>query len=144
MKSPRSFRKNRFFSTFRFAFAGALLFAAAGMAFVATNSSGPLAVGKSNNAGKAKLDMRIARSRAFSDHLKTLLGPAQENGAERNPLEGAAQEAYDNQAYPAKSIAAAQRTAAWNSAAAIGRLSQVRLDSVPKAATIHRRRPKEQ
>jgi hypothetical protein len=28
-------------------------------------------------------------------------------------------------------------------AAAIGRLSQVRLDSVPKAATIHRRRPKE-
>ena len=106
----------------RFASAGALLFAAAAMAFVATNSSGPLAVGKSNNAGKAKLDMRIAHSRAFADHLKTLLGAAQENGAERNPLEGAAQEAYDNQAYPAKSIAVAQQRAASNSAKAIARL----------------------
>src|SRR6476660_9415089 len=122
MKTPHSFSQSRFFSTFRLAIAGALLFAAAGMAFVATNSSGTLAVGKSNNAGKAKLDMRVAHSRAFGDHLKTLLGPAQENGAERNPLEGAAQEAYDNQAYPAKSIAVAQRAAALNSAKAIARL----------------------
>jgi hypothetical protein len=122
MKTPRSFRQNRLFSAVRFATAGALLFAAAGMAFVATNSSGPRAVGKSNNAGKAKLDKRIARSRAFGDHFKTLLGPATENGAERNPLEGAAQEAYDNQAYPAKSIAVAQRTAASNAAKAIARL----------------------
>jgi hypothetical protein len=122
MKIPHSFTRNRLFSVLRFASAGALLFAAAGMAFVATNSSGPLAVGKSNNSGKAKLDMRIAHSRAFGDHLKTLLGAAEENGAERNPLEGAAQELYDNQAYPAKSIAAAQRIAAFNSAAAIGRL----------------------
>src|SRR6478736_4986775 len=115
MKTPHSFSRNRLFSVLRVASAGALLFAAAGMAFVATNSSGPLAVGKSNNAGKAKLDMRIGHSPAFAAHLKTLLGPARED-AERNPLEGAAQEAYDNQAYPAKSIAAAQRMAAWNSA----------------------------
>src|SRR6476660_8136719 len=121
MKTPHSFSQSRFFSTFRLAIAGALLFAAAGMAFVATNSSVPLAVGKSNITGKAKRDMRIGHSPAFAAHLKTLLGPARED-AERNPLEGAAQEAYDNQAYPAKSIAAAQRTAAWNSAAAIGRL----------------------
>jgi hypothetical protein len=106
----------------RFAIAGALLFAAAGMAFVATNSSGPFALSKSNNAGKTKLAMRNAHSRAFADHFKTLLGPATENGAERNPLEGAAQEAYDNQAYPAKSIAVAQRVAALNSAKAIARL----------------------
>src|SRR5439155_13261012 len=37
-------------------------------------------------------------------------------------LEGPVQEAYDNQAYPAKSIAVAQRTAASNSAKAIARL----------------------
>jgi len=123
MKTPHSFSRNRLFSAIRFASAGALLFAAAAMAFVATNSSGPLAVGKSNSTGKAKLDMRIARSRAFGDHLKTLLSPARENGAERNPLEGAAQEAYDNQAYPAKSIAVAQQRAASNSAKAIARLT---------------------
>jgi hypothetical protein len=120
MKTPHSFSRNRLFLAVRFVSAGALLFAAAAMAFVAANSSGPL-VGKSNGKGAGKPDSRIARFHAFADHFKTLLGPARED-AERNPLEGAAQEAYDNQAYPAKSIAVAQQTAASNSARAIARL----------------------
>src|SRR6266550_1729276 len=119
MKTPHSFRQNRFFTAVRFTGAVTLVFAAAAMAFVATNSSDSLAVGKSNNPGKAKRDMRIAHSRAFADHLKTLLGPAHERDV---GLEGPVQEAYDNQAYPAKSIAVAQRTAASNSAKAIARL----------------------
>src|SRR5215472_6112057 len=120
MKTPHSFSRNRLFLAVRFVSAGALLFAAAAMAFVAANSSGPL-VGKSKSKDAGN-DMRIARFHAFGGHLKTLLAPARED-AERNPLEGAAQEAYDNQAYPAKSIAVAQQTAASNSARAIARLA---------------------
>ena len=43
-------------------------------------------------------------------------------GAESEATDGAAQEAYDNLAYPAASIAAAQQQAAANAANAIGRL----------------------
>lgn len=44
------------------------------------------------------------------------------NGGEPGSVDGPAQEAYDNQAYPATSIAAAQQQASANAAQAIGRL----------------------
>jgi len=122
MKSQRWFNRIRILTNLRIASAVTLMSAAAAVAFVAVNSPGPLFSGKLDNKSEAKLEASSMRSKAFGQHLKTLLGPAEENGAERNPLEGAAQEAYDNQAYPAKSIAVAQRTAALNSAKAIARL----------------------
>jgi hypothetical protein len=91
------------------------------MAFVAVNPSGLLAVGKSNSK-IGKPDSRIARSRVLEDHLKTLLGRPGEKDGEGSRLDGPAQEAYDNQAYPAKSIAVAQQRAASNSAKAIATL----------------------
>jgi hypothetical protein len=126
MKTPHSFSRNRFSLFLRFTIAGVLLFAAAAMAFVAVNPSGLLAVGKSNSKGIGKPDSRLARSRVLSDHLRTLLGRSDEKNGEGSRLDGPAQEAYDNKAYPAKSIAVAQQRAASNSARAIGRLSSGR------------------
>ncbi len=55
------------------------------------------------------------------DAFKTSLGEVS-NGGEPESIDGPAQEVYDNQAYPAMSIAAAQQLAAANAAAAIGKL----------------------
>src|ERR1700758_1670374 len=99
MKTPHSFSRNRFISLLRFTIAGALLFAAAAMAFVAINPSGPLALGKAKSKDTGKPDLRIARSRILEDHLKTLLGRPGEKDGEGNRLDGPGQEAYDHQAY---------------------------------------------
>lgn len=55
------------------------------------------------------------------DAFRTALGKVS-NGGEPESIDGAAQEAYDNRAYPAASIAAAQQVAAANAANAIGKL----------------------
>ncbi len=56
------------------------------------------------------------------DAFKTLLGPARDRSGEPSSVNGAAQELYDNEAYPATSIAAAQQRAAANAANAINKL----------------------
>ena len=96
--------------------------AAAAMAFVAVNPSGPLFSGKSDNKSEAKLEARSMRSKAFGQHLKTLLGPAHEKDAEAARVDGPGAAIYDDVAYPANSIAAAQQVNASNAAKAIGRL----------------------
>ena len=55
------------------------------------------------------------------DVFKTSLGKLT-NGGEPESIDGPNQEAYDNRAYPAASIAAAQQSAAANAAQAIGKL----------------------
>jgi hypothetical protein len=55
------------------------------------------------------------------DAFQTSLGKVP-NGGEPESVDGPAQEAYDNRAYPAASIAAAQQVAAANAANAIGKL----------------------
>ncbi|MFZ0916530.1 MAG: sialidase family protein [Candidatus Udaeobacter sp.] len=81
--------------------------AAAAMAFVAAKTSGPPILGKSNQKGQAKL----VRSEAAKRHFETVLGRAEENG-QHPGINGAAQERYDDQAYPAKFIQHAQVRAA--------------------------------
>jgi hypothetical protein len=92
--------------------------AAVAMAFVAANNSSPLLSGKSDGKGEAKLEARAVRNKALADHFKTLLGRAKSSG-EGSPIDGLAQEAYDNRAYPATWIAPAQRKNARAAANAI-------------------------
>jgi hypothetical protein len=83
------------------------------MALVAANPSGPSLVGKSD--GKAK-PRRVANSDVLRKHFQTLAGIG--NGGE-GPFDGAAQEAYDNRAYPKRWIDAGAAKAAANAADAI-------------------------
>jgi hypothetical protein len=87
------------------------------MALVASKTSSPLLSGKSDQRPKAKL----VRSEAAKRHFETLLGRAEENGQVPG-VDGAEQERYDNQAYPATSIQDAQVQAASNSAKQLGKL----------------------
>src|SRR5437660_12531260 len=118
MKTPRWFTRNRFSSHLRIATAVTLTSAAAAMAFVAVNNSSPLLSGNSAGKGEAKFEVRSVRNKALADHFKTLLGRAKSSG-EGSRLDGAAQEAYDNRAYPAKWIGAAEQRAAQAAAKAI-------------------------
>jgi len=119
MKPTRWFtRSNSVRSYLRLATAGTLISAAAAMAFVAANNSSPLLSGKSAAKGEAKLEVRSVRNKAFASHFKTLLGRAKSSG-EGSPIDGLAQEAYDNRAYPSKSIGSAQRHGARAAAIAI-------------------------
>jgi ribosomal protein S20 len=125
MKPTRWFtRSNSVRSYLRLATAGTLISAAAAMAFVAANSSSPannpspLLSGKSAGKGEAKLEKRSVRNKAFASHFKTLLGRAKSSG-EGSPIDGLAQEAYDNRAYPSMWIGPAQRHAARAAANAI-------------------------
>ena len=108
MKTPRWFTRNRFSSHLRIATAVTLTSAAAAMAFVAVNNSSPLLSGNSAGKGEAKLEVRSVRNKALADHFKTLFGRAKSSG-EGSPIDGLAQEAYDNRAYPSTWIAPAQR-----------------------------------
>src|SRR5205823_1337216 len=74
--------------------------------------------GKSAGKSEAKLDPRFLRNKAFADHYKTLLGRAKSSG-EASRLDGVAQEAYDNRAYPANWIAPGQQRAAQAAANAV-------------------------
>ena len=119
MKTSRGFTQlNRIPSFLRFGSGVALISAAAALAFVAANNSSPLLSGKSAGKGEAKLEARFLRNKAFADHYKTLLGRAKSSG-EGSRVDGAAQEAYDNRAYPATWIAPAQRKNARAAAEAI-------------------------
>jgi hypothetical protein len=102
------------FTYLRIAVAGTLLSAALAMAFVAAKTSGPLLSGKSDRA-------KLVRSEAAKRHFETVLGRAEESG-QTPGLNGAAQEKYDNQAYPATSIQDAQVQAAANAAKNLGKL----------------------
>ena len=113
--------RSRLSSHLRIATAVMLTSAAAAMAFVAVKSSSPSSpspVAKSDGKGASKLEAKFGRNKAFADHFKTLLGRAESSG-EGSRLDGAAQEAYDNRAYPAKWIGAAEQRAAHAAAKAI-------------------------
>jgi hypothetical protein len=120
MKSDRWFNRNRFTSIMRVAIAGAFVTTAAGLAFVAAKSSSPLPAAESSSPplaakpdGKvrANLEAKFVRNKRFADHFKTLLGRAKSSG-EGSRIDGPAQEAYDNRAYPSKWIGAAEQRAA--------------------------------
>ena len=87
--------------------------AAAAMAFVAVNSSGPLSSGRSDDK---------ARPKSRPVFFRTLFGPSKDWTGEPSPIDSAAQEIYNDQAYPATAIAAAQQQAAANAAKAIAKL----------------------
>src|SRR5436190_4538046 len=121
MKTPRWFTRNHLSSYLRVAIGVTLTSAAAAMAFVAANNSNPSLSGKSAGKGEAKLaklEMRSVRNKALANHFKTLIGRNKSSG-EALPIDGLAQEAYDNRAYPAKWIAPAQRKNARAAANAI-------------------------
>ena len=118
MKTSRRFTQlNRVFLNLRIATAVTLLSAAAAMAFVATNPSGPRLLGKSDNKAKAELQAQGLRSKMLG-RLETLKGF--KNGGE-GPANEAAQEDYDNRAFPATAIGAAQTRAAANAAKKLGK-----------------------
>src|SRR5439155_14832746 len=121
MKTSRWFsRPNSFLSTLRITIAGSLLIGGMAMAFVAAKTSSLLSLGTSYRKTEAKPEARFTRSVAFTNRFQTLLSFG--NGGEEGPGDGAAQEAYSNQAYPATWIAAAQQKAAANPAKAISKL----------------------
>jgi hypothetical protein len=117
MKSPGSFsRSNRVVSHLRIAAAVTLMSAAAAMALIAANPSGPSLFGKSDAKTKLGRNANAALSGASKKRLQTVLDIG--NGGE-GPFDGAAQEAYDNRAYPKRWIDAATAQAAANAAVAI-------------------------
>src|SRR6266480_2672764 len=117
MKTPRSFNRNRFFSLVRIASAVTLMSAAAAMAFVAVNPSGPL-LSKSDNKDAAN---KFSQNRAALFRNKLAMpGPEREGGPT-----AAADQAYANRAYP---VAYVPLAATLNARAAF-RTSQARGNS---------------
>jgi hypothetical protein len=125
MKTPH-FDRTRFFSLVRIASAVTLLSAAAAVGYTAVKISSP------QDNREANLDGRTALPIALANHLRerhgdlfeTSLGATRSGEPESSRIHnGRAQEAYDNRAYPKKSIAAAQQLAAANSARAISNLA---------------------
>ena len=122
MKTPHSFSQNRFVSTFRFASAVALLFAAAGMAFVAIKPSSPTLVSSQNrlpaiNKLRADRDQLAGNSRAL---------PGDQEGG---PLL-AALEDYAHRAYPAKDV---PMSATLNALAGFRHVKAMSMESQPPA-----------
>jgi len=109
MKSNRSFSRNRILSCLRIATAGTLISAAAAMAFVA---------GKTSTGSKEQTSSFKSHLLAMGDRGETLLGKNSGSG-EASSIDGPAQEAYDNRAYPSKSIGSAQQHGALTAANAI-------------------------
>lgn len=81
---------------------------------------GVTAVKISSPPSLAKVNLQRQASDEFRARFQTLLGIG--NGGEDSSRDSAAQEAYDNRAYPATSIAAAQQILASNAATAIAKL----------------------
>ena len=94
MKTPHSFSRNRFFSSVRFASAGALFFAAAAMAFVAVKSIRPILWAKSDS--KSAINKFSQNRTALFRNKLAMPGPEREGG----PM-AAAEEDYANRADPA-------------------------------------------
>ena len=90
--------------------------AAAAMVLVAASPSGTSLLGKSDGKAKVGREANAIRSKVIANRLETLLGIG--NGGE-GPFDGAAQEAYDNRAYPKRWIDAATAQRAGNAADAI-------------------------
>src|SRR6516165_7651241 len=122
MKIPRWFDRNRFTSIVRVATAGALVTAAAAMAFVTANPSGMFLSRKSKAKVETKFAAKSPHSNALASRFRTLLGNPNEKNGEAGPMNEAAQAIYDDQAYPAKFIKPAQQLNALNAANAINRL----------------------
>src|SRR6516162_9009243 len=78
MKIPRWFNRNRFSSMLRFASAGAVLLAAAGMAFVAVKPSGPFLLGKSEK--KPDVDKLMQLRAQYLRNKLALPGAEREGG----------------------------------------------------------------
>src|SRR5262249_24137689 len=91
---------------------------AAAMAFDTAKSSSPSLAAKLDGKRGTELGAKFARNKAFAHHFQTLMGRARSSG-EGSRLDGPAQEAYDNRAYPSKWIGAAGRRAARAAADAI-------------------------
>src|SRR5205085_1178518 len=119
MKSTPAFR-TRLLSHARIAVATALFLAGVAMVCIAAKTSSPPLLGKSDIKPDAKRDPAFARSRDFMKHFETLIG--RDDGGEGGRLDGAAQEAYDNRAYPRIWIDSAQVRAA---ASAANELTQI-------------------
>ncbi len=100
------------FSHLRIATAVTLMSAAAAMGVTALKISTPPSLGKA--------DLKRQANDKFRARFQTLLSFG--DGGEDGSRDGAAQEAYDNRAYPAALIAAPQQQAAANAASAIGKL----------------------
>src|SRR5258708_5681651 len=100
------------FSHLRIATAVTLMSAAAGMGVTALKISTPPSLGKA--------DLKRQANDKFRARFQTLLSFG--DGGEDKSRDAAAQEAYDNRAYPAALIAAPQQQAAANAASAIGKL----------------------
>src|SRR5437870_2280811 len=100
------------FSHLRIATAVTLMSAAAAMGVTALKISTPPLLGKA--------DLKRQANDKFRARFQTLLSFG--DGGEDGSRDGAAQEAYDNRAYPAALIAAPQQQAAANAASAIGKL----------------------
>jgi hypothetical protein len=122
MKTPRSFSRSRFFALVRAASAVTLMCAAAAVAFVAVSPSDPSSLskskGKSDGKAESEFGARFAHNKAFANHFKTLVGRTKSSG-EASRLDGPAQEAYDNRAYPAQWIKPAEQRAAQAAANAL-------------------------
>ncbi len=117
MKSARSFsRPSSVLLHLRIATVVILMSAAAAMALVAAKTSSPSLSGRSQARSSAERDTKFVRPKAFSNRFQTLLRIR--NGGE-GPFDGAAQEAYDNRAYPNRWIDHATAQKAGNAAAAI-------------------------
>lgn len=104
-------------SHLRVAAAVTLVSAAAAMALVAANPSGPSLFRKSDGKANAGRNANVGRPMALTKHFETLLGIGK--GGE-GPFDGAAQEAYDNRAYPRRWIDAATADRAAKAADALG------------------------
>src|SRR6266446_8480535 len=113
MKANRWFTRNRLLSHLRIATAGTLISAAAAMAFVAAKTS--------TTPAKTSVSQLRALHR---DAFETSLGGLSVSGEPESTRihNGRAQEAYDNRAYPKKSIDAAQQLVAANAANTIATL----------------------
>src|SRR5947209_2015828 len=98
MKTPRSFSRNHLLSQLRIATVVTLMSAAAAMAFVAANPSGPFLLGKSDNTHHPVNKFRQGRDQSGGNR-RALAGAE----TDRGPLT-AAEEAYANRAYPASDI----------------------------------------
>ncbi len=120
MKTSRGFTQpNRILSFLRFGSGVTLISAAAAMAFVAANNSSPLLSGKSDVKREAKLCSLQGLRQQFPETPPWRIRDVTRCG-ERGRRAGidrrCCQWDYDNRAYPATSIGAAQQLAAANAA----------------------------
>ena len=98
MKAPRWLSRNHLLSNLRIASAVTLMSAAAAMAFIAANPSGPLLLGKSDNTDQAINKFRHGRDQ-FAGNRRALPGLERDRG----PV-AAAEERYAHRAYPASDV----------------------------------------